>query len=68
MHMDTKRLPAIKDDPNKSPEYLFAGIDDYSRELYVRITQDKTQVSAALFLDQVIQECPYTIEKIYTDN
>ena len=68
VHMDTKRLPMIKDDPDKSPEYLFVAIDDYSRELYVRITEDKTQLSSALFLDQVIQECPYTIEKILTDN
>lgn len=68
MHMDTKRLPRIKDDPDTSPEYLFVGIDDYSRELYVRITSDKTQVSAAQFLDQVSQECPYVIEKILTDN
>ena len=68
MHMDTKRLPAIKNDPDKSPEYLFVWIDDYSRELYVRITWDKTQVSSAQFLDQVSQECPYVVEKILTDN
>ena len=29
---------------------------------------DKTQYSAEKFLDQVIEECAYTIEKYYTDN
>lgn len=68
VHMDTKKLPAIKWDADKSNEYLFVGIDDYSRELYVRITSDKTQFSATDFLEQVLNECPYRIEKIFTDN
>jgi len=34
-------------------EYLFVGIDDYSRELYAVITPDKTQYSSEKFLDQM---------------
>ena len=66
--MDCKRLPPIKNDPDKSASYLIVGIDDYSRELYVRITPDKSQFSTAEFLEQIKDECPYEIEKIYTDN
>jgi len=42
--------------------------DDFSRELYAAILPDKTQYSAANFLKQVLEECPYTIETWYTDN
>ena len=41
---------------------------NYSRELYAAILPDKTQYSAARFLEQVVNECPYTIEVWYTDN
>ncbi len=53
---------------DKPREYLFVGIDDFSRELYAGIFTDKTQDSAAAFLAQVIKECPYTIECAYSDN
>lgn len=68
LHMDTKKLPYIKWDKDKVKEYLFVGIDDYSRELYTRITTDKTQSSAREALEQFIDECPYVIECLYTDN
>lgn len=70
MHVDTKRLPLLKGQTNAQPrEYLFVAIDDYSRELYANIFPDKTQHSAARFLvDTVIQQCPYEIDYIYSDN
>lgn len=69
VHCDTKRLPILTGESPKDPhEYLFVGIDDFSRELFVAITPDKTQESGASFLKQVIEEAPYTIEQIYTDN
>lgn len=69
IHFDTKRLPLLKgESPKLNYEYLFVGIDDFSRELYATITSDKTQHSSAKFLDQVIDECPYTIEQAYSDN
>lgn len=69
IHFDTKRLPLLKGENSKEArEYLFVGIDDFSRELYAIITQDKTQFSAEKFLAQVIDECPYTIEQAYSDN
>src|SRR5665648_797108 len=49
-------------------DYLFVGIDDFSRELYAAIFPNKTQDSAASFLAQLIEECPYTVECAYSDN
>ena len=69
VHFDTKRLPLLTGESSRlNHEYLFVGIDDFSRELYVTIKQDKTQQSSKEFLEQVLDECPYTIEQAYTDN
>ena len=69
VHFDTKRLPLLGGEKaTSSREYLFVAIDDFSRELYAGIYPDKSQVSAASFLEQVVKECPYTIEYTYSDN
>jgi transposase InsO family protein len=69
MHFDTKRLPLLKgESKDKSRDYLFVAVDDFSRELYAAIRPDKTQTSAAAFLAQVIAESPYTLECAYSDN
>ena len=69
VHFDTKRLPLINGE-NKyySREYLFVGIDDFSRELYAGIFPDKTQFSSSEFFRQTFDQCPYTIECAYSDN
>lgn len=70
LHVDTKRLPLLKNETKQhTREYLFVGIDDFSRELYAGIYSDKSQFSAAQFLqDDVLVQCPYTIECVYSDN
>ena len=70
MHFDTKRLPLLKGQNHTEPrEYLLVAIDDFSRELYADIMPDKTQDSAAAFLvDNVIAQCPYQIDYVYSDN
>ena len=70
VHVDTKRLPLLQGEvKNRTREYLFVGIDDYSRELYAGIYPDKSQFSAANFLiNDVLVQCPYTIECVYSDN
>lgn len=69
MHLDTKRLPLLRGEtPFEKHEYLFVGIDDFSRDLYAGIFPDKTQFSSKAFLEQVLDECPYTIEQVYSDN
>lgn len=68
-HVDTKRLPILAgESPHATREYLFIGIDDFSRELYVAILPDKSQFSSEAFLKQVLTECPYTIDVIFSDN
>jgi len=38
MYFDTKRLPLLKGENNTMPrEYMFVGIDDFSKELYACI-------------------------------
>lgn len=66
VHMDNKRLNPLPG--AKTREYLFVAIDDYSRELYAQILADKSQYSSAKFLNDVLEETPYTIEVVYTDN
>lgn len=70
VHVDTKRLPLLKGElKTDRREYLFVGIDDYSRELYAGIYPDKSQFSAAEFLDNdLLAQCPYTVECLYSDN
>lgn len=69
IHGDTKRLPLLKGETStQGREYLFVAIDDYSRELFATILPDKTRFSAETFLNQVYDECAYTIEQWYTDN
>jgi len=69
IHGDTKRLPLLEHQKTtERREYLFVAIDDYSRELFAAILPDKTQNSAMQFLEQVIEECAYSIEVFYTDN
>ena len=69
LHGDTKRLPLLEGETVFGRrEYLFVAVDDFSRELYAAILPDKTQNSSRTFLEQVLEECPYTIEQYYTDN
>lgn len=67
-HMDTKKLPAIQWDSDKSKEYIVVWIDHYSCEGYAEIVHNKKQESTAMVLEHFIDQCPYTIEKILTDN
>ena len=69
IHSDNTQLPMLEGATTQDkPEKLFVAIDDFSRELYAAILPDKTQFSSATFLQQVLEECPYTIETWYTDN
>ena len=67
-HMDTKKLPAIKWDNDKSKEYIVVWIDHYSCEWYAEIVDNKTQHSTAQTLSHFIEQCPYSLKKILTDN
>jgi transposase InsO family protein len=69
IHFDTKPLPHLEGQSTKTKqEQLFVAIDDYSRELFAAIKPDRTQHSAKDFLEQVLEECAYTVELVYSDN
>lgn len=69
VHADTRQLPVLEGESSQQRnEYLYVAIDDFSRELFTAILPDKTQLSATAFLEQVQEECAYTIECWYTDN
>lgn len=70
VHVDCMRLPLLEGEKRTIHryQYLFVGIDDFSRELFAAILPDKTAPSATKFLHQVVEECPYVIECIYSDN
>lgn len=69
VHFDSKKLPRVKGDKQKlKKESLFVGIDDYSRHLFADIMPDKSQESAGIFLETLIEVVPYKIECAYSDN
>jgi transposase InsO family protein len=69
VHVDSKQLPHLAGESRRElSETLFVGIDDYSRELFAAILPTKNQWSSAAFLGQVLDECAYSIEEIYSDN
>lgn len=69
LHADTVWMPLIEGESAFAQrERLYVAVDDFSRELYATILPDKTQDSSAHFLEQVLDECPYTIEQWYTDH
>ncbi|WP_218057563.1 hypothetical protein [Gilliamella sp. Bif1-4] len=46
LHVDTKRLPLLKNETKQQTrKYLFVGIDDFSRELYAGIYPDKPNLA-----------------------
>nr|WP_255308719.1 hypothetical protein [Gilliamella apicola] len=52
LHVDTKRLPLLKNETKQQTrEYLFVGIDDFSRELYAGIYPDKPQFSSDTYFE-----------------
>lgn len=69
MHSDNTLLPMLEGEKKTDkPETLYVAVDDFSRELYAAILSDRSQYSSAAFLEQVLKECPYTLETWYTDN
>ncbi len=69
VHFDCRRLPLLEGQLAQTQrDYLFIAIDDFSRELFAAILPDKTQYSSKQFLDQVLEECAYSIEQSYSDN
>ena len=69
VHFDTKRLPLLKGEAIRDKrEHLHVAIDDYSRYLIADIFPDKGQYSSAIHLQELIDNSPFNIEGVYSDN
>lgn len=69
IHIDTKKLPKLTNETVKDPkEYLFVAVDDCSRWVYAAVMNDKSDESAAEFLDEVLTVTPVPIQAVMTDN
>ncbi|WP_133513374.1 DDE-type integrase/transposase/recombinase, partial [Candidatus Thiosymbion oneisti] len=66
VHVDVKYLPQLPDQDQRT--YLFAAIDRATRWVYVEILKDKSATSASGFLTRLIEQAPFTITKLLTDN
>lgn len=53
---------------NEGRCYLFVAIDRASKYVYTEIHNNQTAEIAALFLENLIDHCPFKIHKILTDN
>ncbi len=66
VHVDVKYLPQMPDEDHR--RYLFAAIDRATRWVYVELLTDKSATSASGFLTRLIDQAPFTISKLLTDN
>ena len=66
VHADAKYLPKLAD--QAAHAYLFVAIDRATRWVYLEGKPDKTAVSAAAFLNAVVEAAPMKIVKVLTDN
>jgi transposase InsO family protein len=68
IHLDTKKLPRLEGETAKDgKEYIFVAIDDCSRWAYATVMPDKTDDSAAAFIDEVLTVSPVPIQAVMTD-
>lgn len=69
IHIDAKKMPWLEGETvADGKEYLYVAIDDCSRWVYAAILPDKTDDSAASFLDEVLTVSPVPIQAVMTDN
>jgi transposase InsO family protein len=66
IHMDIKYLPQMPDQSSRS--YLFVAIDRATRWVFMHVYPDQTEKSSVDFLARLHKACPFTIEKLLTDN
>jgi hypothetical protein len=66
VHVDVKYLPQLPDET--AHRYLFVAIDRASRWVYVEILGEKTAHNAAEFLQRLVDNAPFKVQKVLTDN
>lgn len=69
VHIDTKKLPKLEGETAADgKEYVYVAVDDATRYLYAAVMPDKTDDSAASFMEEVISTSPFIIDAVMTDN
>lgn len=66
LHVDIKYLPRMADEQQR--KYLYVAIDRATRWVHLEILPDKEALTAAGFLERLIEACPLKIVKLLTDN
>jgi len=63
MHIDIAQLNTAE-----GKAYLFVGIDRKTRYVYAELYKEMTTNNTCIFLENLINHCPFKIHKILTDN
>ena len=66
IHADIKYLPKMPDEKNR--KYLFTAVDRATRWVHLEVLASKTAEEARSFLKNIIENAPFFISKIFTDN
>ncbi len=66
IHIDLKALPKMPDEAGG--QYLAVAIDRASRWVYFETIAQKTAENTKVFVEHLLEKCPFKIEKILTDN
>jgi len=66
VHVDVKYLPKMPDESRR--KYLFVAIDRATRWVFLKVTASKSANTARRFLKDLIEQAPFKITKVLTDN
>lgn len=66
VHVDIKQLVPLR--TGSKPEHLFAALDAYSREVFVRVFPRANGEASEEFLEYMLATVPYSIHAVMTDN
>lgn len=66
VHVDTKELVPLRS--GTGPQHLFAALDGYSREVFLRVFPRANSAASAEFLKWMLSEIPYPLHAVMTDN
>jgi hypothetical protein len=65
VHVSVTKLPDFE---NEEGMYLFVGTDPEARWVYVDIYKDKTADAAARYIQVVLKEAPFSVQKVLAGN
>lgn len=66
VHVDTKELVPLRS--GTGSQHLFAALDGYSREVFLRVFHRANSAASAEFLEWILSEIPYPLHAVMTDN